>query len=148
MKILTGLLVALVASPAAAQSVAGVQLGDTLESVRPRYAGNYTTIQGKPGASLINREGGYILFCNERVTAMQERVGRDLHVFTDMIVEGTAAYGEPTWVSRNVQSTSGEISTLEARWQFDGYRYAVGYLYGLGALDVTRSYTVPDTCGT
>lgn len=146
MKAITSLLIALLATPTAAQSVAGVRFGDALEEVRGNYGGNYAPIHGTPGASFLTRPDGFIWFCHERVTSMQERVGRDLHVFTDLVVENTVNYGEPEWLARNVQTTSGEISTLEAKWSMDGYDLSIGYVYAGAGLDVTRTYTMPDTC--
>lgn len=137
---------ALLATAAAAQSVEGIHFGETLDSVRTRYSGNYAPIDGSAGSSFINRPDGYIWFCNERVTSMQERIGSDLHVFMDSVVELTEQYGEPEWLARNVQTRSGEISTLEAKWRLAGYSLAIGYLFNAEKLDVTRTYSTPDTC--
>lgn len=146
MKAAAVFMLAVFASPATAQSVAGIRFGDTLESVQSRYSGSYAPIEGRPGASFITRADGHIWFCNERVTSMQERVGRDLHVFTDLVVELTARHGDPDWLARNVQTVSGEISTLEAKWRLSDYTLSIGYLYNVGQLDVTRTYSIEDTC--
>lgn len=129
-----------ISSPASAQSLFGLRLGDTEAQAVQRFGGRTVPLTGRPGASMMSDQRGFVSLCNGVVTGLQENIGTDLHAFTDTLADNLAKYGDPIYQPTHARTASGEFSILNADWLFDGFKMTVGYLWNGEKLSVTRSY--------
>jgi hypothetical protein len=141
------------ASPAFAQVIPGIEIGQPKAEAIVIFGGRgVVPITGQPGAEIATRPDGYVMFCNGKVTSIQRKVGTSLHAFTDLVGDRTREHGEPVYTTRHYRASTGEISTLDARWDYpdDQRRYTIGMFYSGSTLDVTEtiSHLNGDRCGT
>lgn len=135
-------------TPAGAQSIYGLRLGDSEAKAVQYFRGQQGEVLGRPGASIISNERGFVSLCNGVVTGFQETIGNDLHAFTDTLKDNIALHGEPEYKPAHYRTSSGELSTFDANWYFAGYKMTIGFLWSGDSLSVTLSfYAEPYPCG-
>lgn len=140
------------ASPAAAQVIPGIEIGQAKAEAIATFGGcGAVPITGQPGVEIATRPDGHVTFCNGRITSIQRKIGTNLHAFTDMVGDLTRDHGEPIYITGHYRASTGEISTLDARWDYpdDQRRHAIGMIYSGTTLDVTKTISLlnGDSCG-
>nr|WP_315025115.1 hypothetical protein [Brevundimonas diminuta] len=141
----------MLATTATAQVIPGIRIGQPKAEALTVFGGRASPVVGQAGLEIASRADGHVTFCNGSVSSIQRTIGHDLHAFTDTVNDIRREYGDPTYTPRHLRTSDGEVSTIDAQWDYsdDDRRYTIGMIYSGSNLTVTETISLltGERCG-
>lgn len=140
----------LCATPAAAQELFGVRIGDTLARAQTVMPGaKLSSSPDRPREALLYdaKRDRLVGICDGRVFSTQEEFGSSVHDFASEAKTETLARGSGETTVRNSRTTAGEMSSISIAWPEGGSTYELSLFQPAdAAVQATRRYFKVRSC--